>query len=90
MQGALEEVAAGDRASHLQCIVNRRRGLHDNGDVLGCSLGVGDQLAGQTRAHLREGLGEFARIGSHAARAAREQQHRVIRRHAAIGVDSVE
>ena len=58
---ALEQVVAGDRPGDLEGVGLRRGGAHLDRDVVVGALGVGDELAGQARADLRDGVGEVGR-----------------------------
>ncbi len=67
------------------------RGVDDlDRDGLGGALGVDEQLAGQVGADLGQALGELGQVGLDAGGAAGQQQHGVVGRHAAVGVEPVE
>ena len=87
---ALEEVVAGHGAGHLERVVLGCRGAHLDGDVVVGALGVGDELAGEVGADLRHGIVELLGAGGDAGGARGEEQHGVVGRHAAVGVDPVE
>ena len=87
----LDQVVAGDRPADLDRVVLAGRAGDLDRDVLRGALGVGEQLRGQVAA---DG-GDRRRsappaVGSIPDGAAGQQQHRVVGRHAAVGVDPVE
>ena len=89
-QGALEQVVAGDAASDLDGVVLVGGADDLDAHLLGGALGVGEQLCGQVCGDVVQRGGEIGGVGRDAGCAAAQQQHGVVGRHAAVGVDAVE
>ena len=74
----------------LEGVVHGRRAADLDGDVVVGALGVGDELAGEVGADRGDRVGEGGRVHGHPRRPGRHEQHGVVGRLAAVGVDAVE
>ena len=90
MKRAFEQVAPGDRTSDVHSLILGGGATHLDGNLLARPFRVGDELASKIEARGQHGAGELVVRHSDPRCSAREEQHGVVGREAAVGVDPVE
>ena len=83
---ALEEIATSDRSAHLHCVLLRGRLLYVDGNCVGRSLRVAEQLPRQVTADLIQCSLEVPGCGSDAGCSAAHHDHRVVGGHTTVAV----
>ena len=90
MDGALEQIAPRNSPGSLESVAVARRFMHGDGNVLGSSLGIRDQLLRKVDTEIRQDRGEFVDVRRRLGGATGHHDDGVVRGHASIRVNSVE